>query len=81
MMSKKHLKLSDQIRRAVRGCEFSLCALSRAAEIDKGAMSRFMHGKGGLGIDALDRLADLLRLELKTGTRPGKAVKHGKRRQ
>ena len=37
--------------------------------IDQGTLSRFVAGKAGMTIDSLDRLADLLRLNITVGRR------------
>jgi transcriptional regulator with XRE-family HTH domain len=66
-VSNKALKLSDQIRRAVDASGLSHNAICKALNINKGAMSRFMHGKVGMTTANLDRLAGLLRLEIKKG--------------
>jgi transcriptional regulator with XRE-family HTH domain len=57
-----HKRFSDQIRDAVNASGLSRYAICKAIGFNQGAMSRFMSGKGGLSMDALDRLADLLNL-------------------
>lgn len=57
-------KFSDQIRRAVDESEFSRFAIAKMAEIDHGAFSRFMAGKGGVSLESLDRLAEVLGLSV-----------------
>jgi transcriptional regulator with XRE-family HTH domain len=57
-----HKRFSDQIRDAVNASGLSRYAICKAIGFNQGAMSRFMSGKGGLSMDALDRLAELLNL-------------------
>jgi transcriptional regulator with XRE-family HTH domain len=63
-MDKKRLKLSEQVRRAVAESGMSRYAICKSIGMDQSIMSRFMNGKGGLQQDSLDRLADLLGLDI-----------------
>jgi transcriptional regulator with XRE-family HTH domain len=67
-MKEKRL-FSDQIRAAVDASGLSRYRICHEIELNQGAMSRFMSGKGGLSMDTLDRLAELLGLEIVA--RPG----------
>jgi predicted XRE-type DNA-binding protein len=78
-MAKKRIKLSEQIRQAIKQSGLSRYAICKAIGMDQAIMSRFMNGKGGLQQDSLDAVADLLGLELKPVNRVGKGkVKNGK---
>ena len=68
-MAKRRARLSDQIRRAVDDCGLTRYAIFKATGIDQGTLSRFVAGAAGLSLDNLDRLADLLDLNITTGTR------------
>ena len=68
-MAKRRIKLSDQIRQAVRKSRLSQYAISKATGIDKATMSRFMSGERGLPMKTLDRLADFLHMNIVTGKR------------
>ena len=68
-MGKQRVKLSDQIRRAVEASGLSRYRISKDLGIAESTMSRFMSGKGGLSMDNLDALADLLDLNVTTGKR------------
>ena len=68
-MSKRQARLSDQIRRAVDDSGMTKYAIYKATSIDQGALSRFVAGKAGLSLDALDRLGKLLDLHITTGKR------------
>ena len=63
-MVRKRPKLSDGIRQAVRESRLARVAICRAAGIDEGQFSHFMAGRKGLSIASLDRLADVLKLEV-----------------
>ncbi len=63
-MSKKRIKLSDQIRRAVNASGISRYRISKELGISESTMSRFMAGLGGLSMEYLDALADLLEMNL-----------------
>ena len=56
--------LSDQIREAIRDSGMSQYRLCMEAEVDQGAMSRFLAGKVGMSLAALDRVAKVLELRI-----------------
>jgi transcriptional regulator with XRE-family HTH domain len=64
---------SDQLRRAIDESGMSRYAICKAIGVHQSTMSKFMSGKGGMSIQALDRLGDLLglRLTAKTPKRRG----------
>jgi transcriptional regulator with XRE-family HTH domain len=80
-------KPSDRIRRAVNAAGVTRYRLCKASGVDQGTMSRFMAGKGGLPIESLDALADVLGLDVvargpvrvsppvKSGPKPKKGAK------
>ncbi len=72
MKSTKHSLLSDQIRQAVRESGMSMLAVARAVETDKATMSRFLSGERGLRLSTLDKLGELLGLELIVQGKRGK---------
>ena len=45
-------------------------AICKAIGFNQGAMSRFMSGKGGLSLEMIDRLAEVLGLEVATKKSP-----------
>ena len=63
MMPPMARKLTDQIRQAVDADERTRYRICKDAELDKASMSRFMSG-AGLSTEALDRLAEVLGLEV-----------------
>lgn len=60
----KPLALTEQLRRAILTCGRSRYALSRITGIDQATLSRFINGRGGLSMIALDVLAAELGLEI-----------------
>ena len=67
---------TNHLRKAIRDSGLSQYAIWKACGIDKGNMSRFMKGQGGLSLEMLDRVANLIGM---TVTLKSKKVKHGKR--
>jgi len=65
-MKPKRLHLSEQIRGAVDASNLSRYRICKEAGIDQSAFSRFMAGKVGLLQQNLDRLADVLGLDVVT---------------
>ena len=63
-MARKRTKLSDQLRQAIETADKSRYRIALEAGIHHATLSRFIHGKGGLSIDGLDRLAEVLGVEL-----------------
>jgi transcriptional regulator with XRE-family HTH domain len=59
-------RFSDQIRDAVNSSELSRYSICKSIGLNQGAFSRFMSGKSGLSMDALDRLAEHIGLEVVT---------------
>lgn len=41
-------------------------AIAKAIGLDQATLSRFMSGKGGLALETVDKLAELLHLRLET---------------
>jgi transcriptional regulator with XRE-family HTH domain len=72
-MGKQRVKLSDQVRRAVDASGLSRYRISKTLGIAESTLSRFMSGQGGLSMDNLDALADLLDLDIVTAKRPPRA--------
>lgn len=74
-MAKRRIPLSDQVRDAVRRCGLSQYGISKATNIDKATLSRFMSGERGLPMRTLDRLADFLNLRITAGrNRPSRGA-------
>ena len=65
-MARKHVKLSDQIRKAIRDCGTTRYAIFKATGIDQATLSRFVSGERGLPTKTLDVLAEFLGLRIVT---------------
>lgn len=63
-MNKRRVKLSEQIRRAVLASDVSRYRLCQQTGMAEAVMSKFINRKGGLGMEMLDKLADVLDLNL-----------------
>jgi transcriptional regulator with XRE-family HTH domain len=68
-MAKQRMKLSDQVRRAVIASGLSRYRICKELGIAQSTMSWFMQGKGGLSMERLDSLAELLDLNITVGKR------------
>jgi hypothetical protein len=55
---------SDQFRDAVLNAEETRYKISKATDISESILSRFVHGKAGLSMDYMDRIAAHLGLEI-----------------
>lgn len=64
-MVRRPTKLADTLRELIAKSDESRNAIAEATGIDRGNLSRFMNGKGGLSIEAIDALMDYFGLELK----------------
>jgi transcriptional regulator with XRE-family HTH domain len=71
-MAKQRVKLSDQVRRAVNASGLSRYRISKELGVAESTMSRFMSAQGGLSMEHLDALADLLGLDIAAKRRPKK---------
>ena len=60
------MKVSDQIRQIIRESGMTQTEINALIELDPATMSRFMHGKGGLSVEVLDRLGDLFKLKVQS---------------
>jgi len=69
-MSKKPMKLGDQIRQAIDAAGVSRYAICKTTGIDEDSFSRFMAGKVGLTLANLETVAELLDLRIVAGGNP-----------
>jgi len=63
-MAKKPMTVSDRLRQAVERSELTRYKLSQLSGISQSVLSRFVGG-AGLNSDNLDRLAEVLEMELR----------------
>ncbi len=74
----KRVKLSEQVRKAVNASKLSRYRICQLAGIDNAVMSRFMAGDVGMRMATLDALAEVLELNIVTGSaaRSGRKARH-----
>jgi ribosome-binding protein aMBF1 (putative translation factor) len=65
-------KLTDQLRAAIDASGMSRYRVAKEIELDPSTLSRFMSGKAGLALDTVDKLGELLSLQLVTTKKPVK---------
>ena len=65
-MTRKTTTCSDQLRAAIQAGPKTMGQIARESGIDIATISRFLHRKGGLSMDGLDRIAQRLGLSLTT---------------
>jgi transcriptional regulator with XRE-family HTH domain len=70
MMNMRRKPFSAQIRDAVNASGLSRYAICNAIRLNQSTMSRFMSGKAGLSMAVLDRLAELLGLDVVMRPKP-----------
>jgi hypothetical protein len=71
-VAKKREKLSDQIRRSVDASGLSRYRICKTLGLAEATMSRFMNRQGGLSMQKIDALADLLGLDIANSKRKGR---------
>ena len=64
--NKQRLSLSDELRQALERSGVSRYSIWQQTGIDQGSLSKFMDGERGLGMESIDKLADLLGLHICT---------------
>ncbi len=63
-MAKKPKTISDQLRAAIENAPVSRYRISQDTDIAEATLSRFMTGKGGLRLSAIDTVGEYLGLKL-----------------
>ena len=67
-MSMRRMNMSSQLRKAMKRSRLSGYRISKLTGVGEGSISRFLSGKSGLSMQAIDKIWMLLGLEL-AGTR------------
>ena len=65
---KRRIPFSEQIRQAIIASGITRYRICKEIGITQPTMTRFMHGKAWLSMPTLDKLADLLNLDIIDGT-------------
>jgi len=66
----KRIKLTDQVRQSVKTCGLTRYRIWKETGIDQSTLARFAAGRAGLSMRGLDKLADLLDLNITSGRSP-----------
>lgn len=66
-MKRKTLQLTDQLRKIVRDAGLTLGQISREADVDKTALSRFLNCERGVSCEMMDKLGKYLGLRIVVG--------------
>ena len=75
------MRLSDQIRRAIKSCGLSRYRIAAEADVAESSLSRFLAKEHGLTTETLDRIAEVLGLEVVCrGPRKGLVARYGSER-
>jgi transcriptional regulator with XRE-family HTH domain len=71
------MAILDEIREAIRTCGRSRYALAKESGISESRLSLLMSGKRGLSVEALEKLAAILKLEVTLRSQKKGGRKHG----
>jgi len=63
-MSRNPNTFTEQLKQLVEASDKTRYRISQETGIAEGQLSRFVHGKGGLSLSAIDRICDCLNLKL-----------------
>ncbi len=74
---KRRLTFTEELRKAIEASGLTRYAIWQATRIDQGSLCKFMQGERGLGMDSIDKLADLLGLHIVSDAEVGRP--NGKR--
>lgn len=69
------MKLSDQLRQQLEACGRTLYAISKETGIDQASLGKFRNGERGLSWQAVDKLGELLGLQIVTNKKESTVVK------
>ena len=72
------MRISDGIRKAISDSGLSRYKIAQLAAIDESALAKFFNHRRGLSIDAIDRIGELLGLEIKVAAK--RTAKSSKRK-
>ncbi len=56
--------IGEQLKRAIREGKFSQAELARESGLSEAQISRFLKGERGLSLDSIDKMMDVLGLEI-----------------
>ena len=76
-MTAKKTSLTDQLRQLIEAAEISRYQLWQQTGIDQAVLSKFVNGKGGLSMESLDKIGEVLDLQITKREIPEKLRKRG----
>ena len=74
-MTQKKTSLTDQLRQLIEDAEISRYQLWQQTGIDQAVLSKFVSGKGGLSMESLDKIGEVLNLQITKRPVPAKRRK------
>ena len=74
-MTQKKTSLTDQLRQLIEDAEISRYQLWQQTGIDQAVLSKFVNGKGGLSMESLDKIGEVLNLQITKRPVPAKRRK------
>ncbi len=63
-MTTKTTSLTGQLRQLIEAAEISRYQLWQLTGIDQAVLSKFVNGKGGLSMESLDKIGEVLGLQI-----------------
>jgi hypothetical protein len=77
-MAKKPKLISDQLREAILSADVSRYRIAKEIGVTEALLSRFMNRVGGLGLENIDKIGQLLDLQLVVRKRKLRTTSKGK---
>ncbi len=74
-MKAKQTSLTDQLRQLIEEAELSRYQLWQQTGIDQAVLSKFVNSKGGLSMESLDKIGEVLNLQITKRPAPAKGPK------
>ena len=66
MAKHKSIALSEQLRRLVEDGPLTRYRIAKESGVDASQLLRFVHGRGKLTTDSLDKIGDVMKLQITT---------------
>ena len=66
MAKRKSIALSEQLRRLIEDGPLTRYRIAKESGVDASQLLRFVHGRGKLTTDSLDKIGDVMKLQITT---------------
>jgi len=66
MAKRKSIALSEQLRRLIEDGPLTRYRIAQESGVDASQLLRFVHGRGKLTTDSLDKIGDVMKLQITT---------------